>query len=138
MTTCDNPSLSAMAEAPPTRAVVVLLRVRDGRGAQRSLDLPGLILGGVMALALVWGVVRAAGNGWADPTVLGSLLTGAAALTALIIWERRAIQPMVPLRLFADRAFSAGNAGNFLLTASLTAVVFFTALRSSHQHLAHH
>lgn len=108
-------------------AVAVLLRLRDSRGARRSLDPPGLVLGGISALALVWGVVRAAGNGWADPTVLGSLLAGAAALTALIVWERRAVRPMVPLRLFADRTFGAGNAGIFLLTASLTAVVFFTA-----------
>jgi EmrB/QacA subfamily drug resistance transporter len=108
-------------------AVAVLLRVRDSRGAQHSLDPLGLVLGGVSALALVWGVVRAAGSGWTDPTVLGLLLAGVVALTALIAWERRAVQPMVALRLFADRTFCAGNAGIFLLTASLTAVVFFTA-----------
>jgi EmrB/QacA subfamily drug resistance transporter len=108
-------------------AVAVLLRLRDSRGDRRSLDPLGLVLGGVSALALVWGVVQAAGAGWGDGTVLFLLLFGVVALAALIVWERRAVQPMVPLRLFADRAFATGNAGMFLLTASLTAVVFFTA-----------
>jgi EmrB/QacA subfamily drug resistance transporter len=108
-------------------AVVVLLRVPDGAGARRRLDPAGLVLGGVAALALVWGVVRAAGSGWSDPAVLGSLGVGIVALAGLITWERRAAQPMVPLRLFANRTFATGNAAIFLFNAALTAVVFFTA-----------
>jgi MFS family permease len=103
--------------------VAVLLRVRDSRRAQRSLDPLGLVLGGQSAVALVWGVVQAVGTGWGDGTVLGLFLAGVVALAALVVWARRAVQPMVPLRLFADRTFSAGNAGIFLPTD----VVFFTA-----------
>jgi EmrB/QacA subfamily drug resistance transporter len=108
-------------------AAAVLLRVPDSRGTVRRLDPAGLVLGGIAALALVWGVVRAAGSGWGDPLVVGSLVVGIVALVALIGWERRAAQPMVPLRLFADRGFATGSAGIFLMNASLTAVVFFTA-----------
>src|SRR5215469_7952360 len=35
--------------------------------------------------------------------------------------------PMVPLRFFRSRAFSAGNAANFLLNASIIGTVFFMA-----------
>lgn len=42
-----------------------------GRG-RRALDLLGLVLGGVSVLALVWGVVRAAADGWGDRAVAGS------------------------------------------------------------------
>jgi EmrB/QacA subfamily drug resistance transporter len=108
-------------------AAAVLLRVPDSRGTVRRLDPAGLLLGGLAALALVWGVVRAAASGWGDALVVGSLVVGIVALVALIAWERRAAQPMVPLRLFADRGFATGNAGIFLMNASLTAVVFFTA-----------
>jgi EmrB/QacA subfamily drug resistance transporter len=108
-------------------AVAVLLRVPDSRGTRRRLDPAGLVLGGIAALALVWGVVRAASSGWADGPVLGALAVGIVALVALVAWERRAAQPMVPLRLFADRGFASGNASIFLLNACVTAVVFFTA-----------
>jgi MFS family permease len=82
-------------------AGAVLLRIRGGRGERRPLDPAGLVLGGVAALALVWGAIRATGTGWADPLVLGSLLAGAAAVAALVGWERRVAQPMIPMRLFA-------------------------------------
>lgn len=115
-------------------AVAVLLRVSDSRGPRRRLDPAGLVLGGIAALALVWGVVQAAGNGWANATVLVPLAVGILALAGLIGWERRAAQPMVPLRLFRDRGFASSNAGIFLLNASLTGVVFFTAqlLQNAH------
>jgi hypothetical protein len=38
-------------------------------------------------------------------------------------WQGRARAPMLPLRLFRSRAFSAGNAAIFFLNASLTGAV---------------
>lgn len=112
-------------------AAAVLLRIRDVRdgapGGQRALDLPGLALSGVSVLALVWGVVRAAAAGWDDGGVVWALVLGGAALAAFLARQRRADQPMIPLRLFTGRAFPTGLAGIFLQSASLTAVVFFTA-----------
>ncbi|HJP78882.1 MAG TPA: MFS transporter, partial [Pseudonocardiaceae bacterium] len=115
-------------------AVAVLLRVSDSRGPRRKLDPAGLVLGGIAALALVWGVVQAASTGWGNAPVLASLAIGIIALAGLIGWERRAAQPMVPLRLFRDRGFASSSAGIFLLNASLTGVVFFTAqyLQNAH------
>ncbi|HEU5030105.1 MAG TPA: MFS transporter [Spirillospora sp.] len=112
-------------------AVAVLLRIRDvqggGPGGRRAPDLLGLVLGGASVLALVWGVVRAAADGWGDRAVVGSLVLGGAALAALFAWQRRASRPLIPLRLFTDTAFASGIAGIFLQSASLTALVFFTA-----------
>lgn len=112
-------------------AVAVLLRIREVREdaprGQRALDLPGLTLSSVSVLALVWGVVRAAAEGWDDSAVVWALVLGGAALAAFIAWQRRAARPMIPLRLFTDRTLASGIAGIFLQSASLTAVVFFTA-----------
>jgi EmrB/QacA subfamily drug resistance transporter len=109
-------------------AAAVVLRVRDGApGGQRTLDPLGLVLSGVSVLALVWGVVRAAAGGWGDRGVVCALALGGAAMVAFLAWQRRATRPMIPLRLFTDRTFAAGIAGIFLQSASLTAVVFFTA-----------
>jgi EmrB/QacA subfamily drug resistance transporter len=112
-------------------AAAVLLRIRDVRdgapGGQRALDPLGLALSSLAVLALVWGVVRAAAEGWGDVGAVWALVLGGAALAAFLAWQRRAARPMVPLRLFTDRAFASGIAGIFLQSASLTALVFFTA-----------
>jgi EmrB/QacA subfamily drug resistance transporter len=112
-------------------AVAVLLRIREdgdgGPGGQRALDPLGLVLSAASVLALVWGVVRAAADGWGDRGVVWAIVLGSAALVALVAWQRRASHPMIPLRLFTDSTFAAGIAGIFLQSASLTAVVFFTS-----------
>ncbi|HEY4459434.1 MAG TPA: MFS transporter [Pseudonocardiaceae bacterium] len=110
-------------------AVCVALRIRDGRtrAVADRLDLSGLALGGAAVLVLVWAVIRAADIGWGDGLVIAALGLGVALLAALIVRLRRARHPLIPLRLFADAQFSSGVVGIFLLTASVTAVVFFTA-----------
>ena len=111
-------------------AVCVALRIHGGRnraGDRRPLDLPGLALGGAAVLALVWGVIRVAADGWGDGPVIGALVAGVALLGVLLVRLRRARHPLIPLRLFADAQFSAGIITIFLLTAAVTAVVFFTA-----------
>ena len=44
-----------------------------------------------------------------------------------MLWERRAAEPMLPMGLFASRAFSSGNAAIFFLSAALYGAVFFMA-----------
>jgi MFS family permease len=46
---------------------------------------------------------------------------------AFVAWELRARQPMLPMRFFRSRAFSAGNAAIFFTFASLFGAVFFYA-----------
>jgi MFS family permease len=65
--------------------------------------------------------------GWGSLEVLGALAAGAVLTIAFLAWERRVAQPMLPLRLFAARGFSAGSAANFLLSACLFSAVFFMA-----------
>jgi MFS family permease len=48
-------------------------------------------------------------------------------VAGFIAWEQRAREPMLPMRFFRDRAFSAGNAAIYLTFASLFSAVFFYA-----------
>ena len=105
----------------------VLARMPESRGAAAPFDLPGLLLGGLAALGLVWALVRGNPAGWGSAQTLGSLGLGAVALVGFVAWERRARSPMLPLRLFRSRSFSAGNAAMFFLIATLTGAIFFTA-----------
>jgi MFS family permease len=52
---------------------------------------------------------------------------GALLVAGFVAWERRAHEPMLPMRFFRDRSFSAGNAAIFLTFASLFGAVFFYA-----------
>jgi len=108
-------------------AGAVLRFVADSRGTRRPMDPLALLLAIVSALGIVWAIIRAATTGWSDRAVVGALAIGLVALGTLLMWQRRARHPMVPLRLFRNPAFSAGNAAIFAQNASLTAAVFFTA-----------
>jgi predicted MFS family arabinose efflux permease len=63
----------------------------------------------------VYGLVRGQGEGWTSPLIVASLAIGAALLAAFVAWERRAPQPMLPLDLFAKRAFAVTNGVSFFM-----------------------
>jgi EmrB/QacA subfamily drug resistance transporter len=106
---------------------LVLRRVPESRGPRARPDAAGLALVTGAALGLVWGLVRGNTAGWGSAEVVGALAAGAALAVAFVAWELRARSPMLPMGLFRSRAFSAGNASIFFLTASLFGAVFFLA-----------
>jgi EmrB/QacA subfamily drug resistance transporter len=109
-------------------AVVASLRLLpESHGARERLDLAGvgLVTGGVVAI--VWALVRANQSGWASPEVVTTLTAGAVLLAAFVAWENRVSQPMVPLRLFRDRAFAIGNATTFLMSGAIFAGAYLVA-----------
>ena len=105
----------------------VLAKMNESHGPDTSLDIRGLGLITAGALGLVWGLVRGNQIGWATPEVIGSLAAGALLVGGFVAWERRAHEPMLPMRFFHNRSFAAGNAAIFLTFASLFAAVFFYA-----------
>jgi predicted MFS family arabinose efflux permease len=76
---------------------------------------------------VAWGLVRGNNAGWSSFEVEASLVIGVLLLVAFIGWEVRARVPMVPMRFFRSRVFSASNAIGFLLFASLYGNNFFLA-----------
>ncbi len=75
--------------------------------------------------ALVYAFIRAAGAGWSDSTTLLSFAAGVVLLTAFVAVESRAAQPVMPLRLFADRARAGSYSGMLLLAAAMFGMFFF-------------
>jgi len=106
---------------------LVLTRMRESFGPRTGLDVRGLALVTASAFGLVWGLVRGNQVGWGSLEVVGSLAVGVVLAVAFVLWELRGREPMLPLRLFRSRAFSAGNAAIFLTFASLFGAVFFFA-----------
>ena len=93
--------------------------------AERGLDWIGavLVLSGLAGVA--YGLIASPIAGWRDPLVLAALTGGLALLVAFIYAEHRARAPMLPLRLFTSRTFSAVNLLTLLLYAALAGVFFF-------------
>ena len=56
--------------------------------------------------------------------VIGSLCLAAALFAAFALWERRASEPMLPMRLLRVPAFAAANATSFAMMASITSAAF--------------
>jgi len=106
---------------------LTVLKIAESRGTRRPLDILGTLLITLGVVGIIWGVVRSGTVGWSSTEVVTTLSAGGLLLVAFTTWEAKAPHPMLPLRLFRNRSFSAGNAAGFLLTASLFATVFFAA-----------
>jgi EmrB/QacA subfamily drug resistance transporter len=106
---------------------LVLDRIEESHGGDTGLDLPGVTLISAGAFGIVWGLVRGNAAGWDSLEVLGALAAGALLVGVFVLWQLRAPEPMLPIRFFRSRAFSAGNAAIFFTFASLFGAVFFFA-----------
>ena len=106
---------------------VAARRIDESRGRADRFDAGGVVLVTAAALGLVWGLVRGNAAGWGSPEVLAALAGGVAATAAFISWERRTPAPMLPMRLFRSRAFTAGNAATFTMFGSIFGTAFFLA-----------
>ena len=75
--------------------------------AKRGLDLPGQLLFIVGIGAITYGLIEGPHDGWASPTVLTCLLGGLAIVATFVMVELRSSEPMMDVRFFTDRAYSA-------------------------------
>jgi EmrB/QacA subfamily drug resistance transporter len=99
-------------------------QLQETKGPDRSLDLPGLGLASLGLLGVVWGLIHGNGDGWTSPTIVASLALGAAFLGAFVAWERRTPEPMLPMRFFRNRAFSAANGASLLMYFGMFGSIF--------------
>jgi MFS family permease len=107
---------AALTEAAkPARRPVV-----DGVGV-------GLFAAGVSALLL--GIVEAGRVGsWSRPDVVGLLVLGVLVLVAFVVVEQRAVEPIVPLRLFKNRMVLAAVVTRFLAGMAMFGALSFVPL----------
>lgn len=96
----------------------------ESHGPDRELDLPGLALASGGLLGLTFGLIRGEALGWASATVVASLGIGLALLVAFLRWELRTPAPMLPLRFFRSRAFSASNGLSFAMFFGAFGAIF--------------
>jgi EmrB/QacA subfamily drug resistance transporter len=94
----------------------------------RRVDYPGAVLCAAGLGGPVFALIEQPRLGWSSPAVFGPLLAGAILLCAFTLFEARAREPMLPLKLFRRRNFSAGNVETFAMYAGLAILFFFLIL----------
>jgi EmrB/QacA subfamily drug resistance transporter len=103
------------------------LHLAESRGPRTRLDIPALFLVSTGVGTLVWGLVQGPQSGWGSVRVMAALFVGASLLAGFLAWETRAPEPMIPLRLFHTRNFSAAVTTQFLLAATIQPAAFLTS-----------
>ena len=102
-------------------------RLTETHGPEGRLDIPGLGLISAGLFAVVWGVINGNDLGWGSTQVIGAMATGALLLVGFVAWEARQEHPMLPLRFFRSRAFSASNVVSLLMYFGMFGSVFLLA-----------
>jgi predicted MFS family arabinose efflux permease len=73
----------------------------------------------------VFGIVHSADAGWGDPVTVCALLVGLTLVGVFVMRQHRAGEPLMPLRLFADRERAGAYAARFLFNGVLVSWFFF-------------
>ena len=91
----------------------------------RSVDWTGALLGTLGLSALTYSLME-----WDSTRVMARPvgIAGIAVLTAFLLVERRAKEPMMPIELFRSRTFSGANILTFFLYAALSGTLFYLPL----------
>src|SRR5207244_11184648 len=76
-------------------------------------------------LALCWG---GRDYPWTSPQILGLLLLAAGMLTAFVVVERQASEPIIPPALFRQRAIALAISASFMLSVGMFGTILFFPL----------
>jgi len=101
-----------------------LLRRQPSPGRPR-LDLPGaaLVSGGMFCI--VYGFSNAATHSWGTPSTWAFLVAGVVALILFVLWQARAPQPLLPLRIVADRNRAGAYLAMLFAGAGMFGILLF-------------
>lgn len=116
-------------------ALLVLLLIprlvtesRMVREKNYGLDVAGATTLTLGMVGIVYGLLQAAEHPWGSSTVVVPLIAGAALLVTMLIIERRARNPLIPLRFFANRTRSVVNLVTVLFMAAFISYNFMLSL----------
>ncbi len=88
-------------------------------------DIAGVVLLAVGLFTAILALQQGARWGWGSASILGLFAVAVLTLTAFVLVELRAKQPLVHLRLLANRVFTGGNVGTFINSVALIGLLYF-------------
>ena len=109
-----------LAFALPAAAAGWALLVNQRPAVRARIDVPGAIVATAGLFALVFGFTMAEQEGWGAPVTIALLAGSVVALVGFVLIERRVSNPLLPLRVVADR-----NRGGAFLAVGLSGIAMF-------------
>jgi DHA2 family methylenomycin A resistance protein-like MFS transporter len=98
------------------------------RSVGRGLDLlPQLTAAASLAL-FTWALIERPVRGWGSPAIVLAIAASLAGLGAFVLLERKSANPVLPLRLFADRTFSSTASAALLYAGAFFGSVLVLSL----------
>ncbi|MFE1924552.1 MFS transporter [Streptomyces asoensis] len=101
-------------------AFLTPLYISESERHPGRFDIAGALTSTLGMASLVYAFIRAAEDGWRDSLTLGAFAVAAVLLIAFVFTERRAKEPITPLKMFADR----NRSGTYVIMLSLAAAMF--------------
>lgn len=110
-------------------AVLTVLTVRllpeSADPGHAALDPIGQLLTIASLSALAGGLIEGARLGWGAPLIVALLAGSMVGIVALILFEARHPRPMLPVRMFRERAFGLVSVASFMLGFGAYGIFFF-------------
>lgn len=105
--------------------IAALRVVPVGERSTGRFDIGGAVTSTLGMTLVVYAITRTAETGWADPLTLTLLGGGIVVLAAFVLIEWRATQPILPLRVFANRVRTGAFAARLLFAGAMFGYFFF-------------
>jgi MFS family permease len=109
--------------------IAIVLQHEPSERKDHRIDYEGVaalaVGAGMLTLALTWGGTQYPWSSW---QVLGSFLIGIVGVIAFLAFERRAAEPIIPLRLFRNGVFRASVAMSFLIGIAMFGTIIYVSL----------
>ncbi|GAA4038875.1 hypothetical protein GCM10023063_25170 [Arthrobacter methylotrophus] len=113
----------------PIGAAMIALAPRflpETRRARGRFDVFGALSATLGVGAHVFGIINTSDAGWTSPVTLTAISAGVVLLIAFVLTERRAAQPIMPLRLVRSRRRTGAYVARFLYLGAMIAFFFTT------------
>jgi EmrB/QacA subfamily drug resistance transporter len=111
-----------------TLLLIKKLETKDTVRPSTKIDYMGAVLGAVGLGGPVYALIEQPNYGWDNPLVYGSMGLGLAALIAFVLYERFTPNAMLPLSLFSQRNFTAGNIATVAIYGALSIATFIISV----------
>ncbi len=116
------------APSPPQAPMRTRTPAPAGMRFTQRIDLTGALLCALGLGGPVFALIEQPRLGWSSPGVIVPLAGGVVLFAMFLIHESRTQRPMLPLSLFSQRNFSAGNIETLAMYAGLSVLFFFLVL----------